>query len=202
MRILGWRAGTVSRNKKPRRGARRVAMRPLRDVCSPRKSKKYKRGQPKTLVDINFCRSANYHVQYAAPTESRHATRQYGLSRPSVRGQYSCNRQAEGPRVEVLSSAQAQSGSAPRIRAPGWSPGANRSRWTGQEPGRWAMRAHWSRKTIELASLFWGAGCAQKFCRERNCPVWVMARHPQNPQNQVLRVLKVGTSATGVRLGF
>ena len=35
-------------NKKPRRGARRVAMRPLRDVCSPGKAKKYKRGQPKT----------------------------------------------------------------------------------------------------------------------------------------------------------
>ena len=38
----------------------------LEDVCSPGKAKKYKRGQPKTLVDINFFRRANYHVQRVA----------------------------------------------------------------------------------------------------------------------------------------
>jgi hypothetical protein len=37
---------------KSRAGAH-AASRPLRDVCSLGKAKKYKRGQPKTLVDIN-----------------------------------------------------------------------------------------------------------------------------------------------------
>ena len=70
MPVVGWLSGRNSetdahvlpadsplienKNKKPRRGARRVATRPLRDVCSPGKANKYKRGQPKTLVDINF----------------------------------------------------------------------------------------------------------------------------------------------------
>jgi len=51
-RQLAYRVGQRE-NKKPRRGARRVAMRPLMFVRLA-SQKKYKRGQPKTLVDINF----------------------------------------------------------------------------------------------------------------------------------------------------
>ena len=41
-------------NKKPRRGARRVAIRPLRMFVRLASRKEYKRGQPQTLVDITF----------------------------------------------------------------------------------------------------------------------------------------------------